>query len=123
MRRSVHSSNFVRQLAHLRQRVEQLEAARPRDVQDAAFREQLAVATQGLPFRVGYLFQHALTDATLAAALTNATIQTPDEAGCWLRAHKGTAGGITIERLRKQHWRVYMDYVTYPDDHAATIHP
>jgi hypothetical protein len=46
----------------------------------------------------------------LAAALAGATLQTPQEIGCWLRQHQGVRDGIAIERLQRRGWRaVHID--------------
>jgi hypothetical protein len=88
-------------------RVEQLEAARPRDAADAALREQLATSTRGLWFKSAELAQHAGYEESeaLAQALLDADCADVGSIGAWLRSNKGTRAGVTIERNRRRCWR------------------
>lgn len=92
----------------LERRVARFEAVHgARDREDRTLLEVLAASTQGLPFRVSWLFAHAQGDPTLAGALAAATVSTVGELGAWLRDRTGTHDGITIERLRGRRWRAY----------------
>jgi hypothetical protein len=98
----------------LRVAVAALEQARsPRDRADADLRRVLAARTAALPFGAAELLKHAAVDRTLRAALQAATIQTPAEAGAWLRDHRGTSDGIAIVRERRRRWRAVYTLDTY----------
>ena len=97
------------ELADLRQRVEALErriepleATPPRDAADVALRRQLATSTEGRCFTASELLKHAAIDGALRAALLAARLQGSHEVGSWLRDQRGTSGGITITRVRRQ---------------------
>jgi hypothetical protein len=104
-------ADLVRQFAEWRASVESrlaaLEAARPRDAQDADLRRVLAERTRALPFTASALLAHARLDSLLAAALTAADVTSTVEIGTWLRLQKGVgADGVEIHRLRRRKWRV-----------------
>jgi hypothetical protein len=98
-------------------RVEALEAAKPRDRQDATLRRALAESTKGLPFKVSELQAHAKGDPELVRAILGADLDSPDGIGAWLRDNVGTQSGVTIERLKGRRWRAYTSstYVREPE--------
>jgi hypothetical protein len=102
--------------AELAARIAALEAAKPRDRQDAALRRALGESTKGLPFKVSELQAHAKGDPELARAILGADLDSPDGIGAWLRDNVGAQGGVTIERLRGRRWRAYTSstYVHRP---------
>jgi hypothetical protein len=84
--------------------VAELQAARPRDVEDAALRRMLPVATYSLLFTAAELLQRGRLDPELGAALAAATLASAPEVGCWLRAQRGTRDGVRIAREGRR-WR------------------
>jgi hypothetical protein len=112
LRRTRHDGDADRldalesEVASLRQIVAELVVARaPRDEQDRRLRAQLAASTKGLQFSASELIAHARVDRELARALKAADVETPVDAGCWLRSNRGSRDGIAIIRRRRR-WQV-----------------
>jgi hypothetical protein len=103
------------ELATLAARVAALEAAAPRDEQDAELRHQLATSTQALLFRSKDLYAHGGVDAALRRALVRADCCDAEAIGLWLRRERGTRDGIRIAREGRK-WRVmHVAHVTCSD--------
>jgi hypothetical protein len=89
------------------------QAGASRDDADRALRRTLLVSTEARRFPVTQLIRHAKVDDRLRLALENASLQTPDEIGAWLRDHRGVEDGIAIIRQRRRQWQVvHVEHVT-----------
>jgi hypothetical protein len=95
----------------LEARVQQLEAARPRDEEDAELRQALARSTKGRLFKASSLLQHTMVDSELKQAIEAACLSTVGEVGCWLRAAAGEREGVQIERVGRRWRATWCTYV------------
>jgi hypothetical protein len=88
-------------------RVQQLEAAAPRDAADVNVRALLRRLTaeaddEKLTLRAQDLRQHGVADPAVRKVLLAADCVSTDQIGCWLRDHAGTRDGLCIKRVGRK---------------------
>lgn len=91
----------------------------PRDRHDAALRQLLPSATEGLPFSAGQLLVRQGHHPALRAALLAVDLVTTADVGTWLRDHKGCKENVSIERRGRMWLALHVDTYVQPIEPAV----